>query len=224
MLITTKRMFNSLLAIVAATFMNAAYADIDYGFYIGGDIGGARAGLNEDQIGLALSLPRTFEVHQDVKTRALGRAYIGYQFNEYVGTELGYNYIQSTPVTITNPQAVTIVTVSGSPPVTTTTYKSSTANGKTRQQALDLVLVGTLPLDYGVGIFGKLGVAYLVSKLNYQSQTIDDKSVVPTYGIGMNYDYDAFRFKIGYNRINKHKNERTINFAYFGVAYYFDAT
>jgi len=212
MRVITKRIFSSLLAVVAATFINTAAADIDYGFYLGGDIGAARAGLNEDQIGLALNLSRTTEVHQDVNTRAMGRAYIGYQFNEYVGTELGYNYFQNTPVTITT------FTTTG------TTMTANTVHGKTRQQALDLVLVGTLPLDYGFGVFGKVGVAYLVSKLNYLSQTIDDKSVVPTYGIGINYDYDSFRVKLGYNRINKHKNERTINYGYLGVAYYFDAT
>jgi hypothetical protein len=95
-----------------------------------------------------------------------GRIYAGYQFNPYFAVETGYTQYAKTSFHATGNN--TLVTsdflVSGG---VVTPYDASTITSTTRyegeitEHAIDLVAKGTLPLQYGFGLYAKAGAAYI---------------------------------------------------------------
>lgn len=167
--------------IFLTSLANLSYATIP-GLYLG-----AGAGLSR------LDTPNEY-LYDDIsdsaqkKSKKLGglgaRAFIGYNFNEYLGLEFGAaQYAKSS-------------------------YKTqwasdlkATQNYKLRD--LDLVAKAYLPIsDSGLSVYALGGAAYVESKMGY-SQTIPGitnadstttHKVLPKYGVGISYDVPATPF------------------------------
>lgn len=112
----------------------APASDFNPGFYLGLQAGLGSAGWYR--------LENDFKVEND--NSLTGRLYFGYDFTKNWGAELGYVYFGSKTTVKNNAK--------------TTTY------GDIRTQIIDLVGVGTIPIVDTFDIYGKAGVAYMMSK------------------------------------------------------------
>ena len=145
----------------------------DDGFYLGFGVGSARP--NFDFSGaLAASAPAgTTGTIDDSDTG--WKVFAGYQFNKYFGAE--FNYIDFGKY---NFRGATL----GIP-----------FTGDVKIDGYGLAAVGTLPLDGGFSLFGKLGAFYSKESATLTavgvSSTSDDNKWVPHIGIGARYDIDA---------------------------------
>lgn len=113
----------------------APVSDFDPGFVIGLQAGLGSAGWYR--------LKDSEKIEND--NSLAGRLYVGYDFTKNWGAELGYVYFGSK-----------------------TTIKSNDGNNTQysdiRTQIIDLVGVGTIPIVDSFDIYGKAGLAYLMSK------------------------------------------------------------
>lgn len=152
----------ALTGLVAATagISSPAFAQ-DSGWYLGASAGQANVkDLCPDQIPVGISCDDT--------SGAYG-VFGGYQFNRYLGAELGYAYLGETEV---------------SDSVTTLTH---------RAQGFELLGVGTVPINPQFEVYGKLGVFFWDVKqrcagtciFGSQSETGSDL----TYGLGATFNF-----------------------------------
>jgi hypothetical protein len=100
-------------------------------------------------------------------TGIAGRVYAGYQFNPYFATELGYTQFSKTDFSATANTTSSSTTpdnpnreINGNVLTTSSIQKYE---GEITEHAIDLVAKGTLPLQYGFGVYAKAGMAYITA-------------------------------------------------------------
>lgn len=136
-----------------------------------------------------------------------GRVLAGYQFNPNIATEFGYSRYHNVNVTVAGNSAAIQV------------------------QALDLILKGMIPMNYGLGVHAEVGPAYINEKFpsaikqyfNGVSNPTKERDMTWTvvYGLGFTYDIENVRFDLGWKRVQNHKNVQNIDFAFLGMEFYF---
>ncbi len=135
-----------------------------------------------------------------------GRLFTGYQFNQNWAAELGYTKFSNTKANYGYGFHQTI-----------------------KEDAIDLVAKGIMPLQNGFGVYGKAGVAYVKAdgSDDFNGATfanLSEHKVYPTFGAGVSYDITQnVPVDISWNRIQKMGNgdiESTDFFA-LGIAYNF---
>jgi OOP family OmpA-OmpF porin len=126
---------------------------------------GGQLGMSNMHYGSKYTIPgNTVE-----NNKLAGRIYLGYIFSQFISAELAYDYY-------------------GRP-------KFKAVDGNTQdilQHGGDLIIKGTLPLDYGFGLYAKGGAALIHrSALHSNRRTFaekeEDTKVTPVGGIGVNY-------------------------------------
>lgn len=138
------------------------------------------------------------------KDGGAGRIFAGFMFNENFGGEIGYALLRR--LSFTGPNDV---------------------SGKVRYQAIDIVLTGVIPFDYGFGLFANVGGAWVKSKVrNLEgapnvSFAGDESKFTFTYGLGALYDTSDVRLSLGWKRYQKSGSFPSIDFAYLGLAFFF---
>jgi OOP family OmpA-OmpF porin len=136
-----------------------------------------------------------------------GRIFAGYQFNPNIATEFGYARFHNVNVTVAG------------------------NTGSIQVQALDLVLKGMIPMNYGLGVHAEVGPAYMNDKFPGSIKSFfngignsskeRDMTWTVTYGLGLTYEIENVQFDLGWTRYQNHKNVRNVDFAYLGMAFYF---
>jgi hypothetical protein len=136
------------------------------------------------------------------KNNLAGRVYGGYQFGTNFGTELGYAKYKNVPLKHLN-------------------------GGSAKQQSLDLVAKGSLPIANNFGIFGEAGVAYVDNKISptlvregFEDKNIRNHKFKPLYGAGASFDVQNVRLNAGWRRIQHSKNFHDIDLGYVGATFY----
>jgi OOP family OmpA-OmpF porin len=182
----------ALAAAIASVGLSAsAFAVTDNGLYTGLQLG--RSHVTD------ISVP-----HTDTDPNSFaGRAYLGYQFNKYISTELGYTYLGTVHWN-------NIDGVHG-------------WDAKATQQSGDLIAKASLPIGDHFNLFALGGGAYITS---HQSSSIttdfDDSEFRPTYGVGASYDINSkVSLDLSWRQINGGSDDPNFNFASLGVAYHF---
>lgn len=155
---------------------------------------GAFAAINGIYLGGQLGFGDTYQSPQNAAFNArasggsgglAGRIFGGYQFTQYIAAEMGYTKFSNSNVTYTDYSTFFATTYRGSVPI--------------ESYAIDLVAKGTLPLQNGFSLFGKLGVAYInefagnvtiynASGTHAENFYINDDTLLPTFGLGAGYD------------------------------------
>jgi opacity protein-like surface antigen len=135
-----------------------------------------------------------------------GRLFAGYQINSNWAGELGWTKFSNmnTKASSTALDKNTGNTV------------SSSASGSIKTDAIDLVAKGIYPVQNNVNVYGKLGVAYLMSRANASASVTEAGSTVsgsgsnnehkfyPTFGVGASYEFTQnVAADLSYNRIQK---------------------
>ncbi len=136
-----------------------------------------------------------------------GRAAAGYQFNQYVALEAGFDYLGNTNYT---------ATIVGGP-------TDGKLSARTSAIAYDLAAKGILPLSViseslsNVNVFAKVGAALVGTKSYYldsdESPAVNTGitkrkyQVAPEFGAGLGYDFDSgLGMNVSYTRIQgRHK-------------------
>jgi len=157
-------------------------------FYLGGSIGSARDGIStvkrNDQYILAVN-----------KSGLAGRVFAGVQFNENIGTELGYILLPDVKLKAIN-------------------------GGTAKQQALDLVLKGTIPVGNNFGLFAEGGVAYVDNRIHPDIDHLRQHKWTPTFGAGGSYDIQNVRLNAGWKRLQGTANFHNVDYGYLGAQVY----
>jgi len=119
---------------------------------------------------------------QDVDDVGLGgRIYAGYQFNPYFAVEAGFTQFGKTDVSATGTATSVVQSVirssqsENSTAVTTDTVQYS---GGVTEHAIDLVAKGTLPLQYGFGLYAKAGMAYIQADRHINSNNVGPETTL----------------------------------------------
>ena len=107
-----------------------------------------------------------------------GKVFLGRQFNNYIGMELGYFNL-------------------GKFGWQTTTTPPGTLIGEIRAQGANLDLLGTLPLTTNLSALGRVGATYARTRSQYTStgivQTLNsspsERKVEPKFGLGLQYAF-----------------------------------
>jgi OOP family OmpA-OmpF porin len=185
-------------ALCAINTANAALP----GIYLGGQLGWSNTHWGLRDIPGVVSYPDVIPTNAlattgrlsggSVDTNGLaGRAFLGYQFNDYWATEFGYSRFNNSDVR----NAYVLV------PTTTGFVNLHAADQSIREYAVDAVAKGILPLCNCFGLYGKLGAAYINAsgKLNNNANHIN-----PTFGLGLSYDVTPnVPIDVSWNRIQK---------------------
>lgn len=117
-----------------------------------------------DAFYVGADIARTRISDDGVKLNATGGAvFAGYQFNETFGLELGYRNFGSDSVTIAN----TKVDVKGN--------------------ALQLSVLGSLPLNKEFSVFGRLGVNRVEAKATAGNGSAKESDTKALIGVGLRY-------------------------------------
>lgn len=170
------------------------------GFYLGGQAGWGDTHYNSDATGAT----------SKKDTGLAGRIFTGYQFDQNWAAELGYTRFHNS----------------------TATYNLGAGAGNAtitlKEQAIDLVGKGILPLQDGFALYGKLGAAWLDAKASASNATIEgsdtEHKILPTFGVGLSYDITPnVPVDISWNRIQKvgNTNLESTDFFSLGIAYNF---
>lgn len=165
-----KRLFVDLglIALLALGVSGTASAQASP-WYLG--IGGGQSSTSIDMTGISGSSDET-----DTAWKVFG----GYQFNQYIGAEVGYVDLGSASFNGTLSQPI--------PP-----FPAGTAtNGSFDSTAWFLTAVGSLPFGQNFAAIGKLGVSYSDTDANVTvggvSGTVSGRTTQPTYGLGLRWD------------------------------------
>lgn len=190
----------------------SAYATASDGFYLGLQLGEADANYSNSSSGLNdfygySSLPGASVDNQEFA----GRAYLGYQFNKFFATELGYSYLG-------NYEFNNIFAISG-------------ASAELRQQAGDLTAKVMLPVTKQFNVFALGGLAYVYASPNNISSTagflgVQDGSgegaFTATYGLGAGYDFnDHWGLDATWRRFNSSGDIENTDLFTLGAAFHF---
>lgn len=168
------------------------------GFYAGGQLGYGNTNYSKGDAN-ATSID---------KSRLAGRLFGGYQFNPSFAAELGYTKFSDTKFKNIN-------NIPGS-------------KFTLKQQAIDLVGKGILPLDNKFSAYGVLGGAYLMAdgkaSVDGESAKGDENKLFPTFGVGLSYDITPnVPVDISWRRIQKTGGTdlKSADFYSVGIAYNF---
>jgi len=106
--------------------------------------------------------------------RVGGRVYVGYYFSQFIAAELGYVYY-------------------GSPQIK---YNPTGSEQTFIQQGIDFAAKFMVPLNYGFGIFGKLGLDWVYrsavsSKDGYFAAKDANGKFAPAVGLGFSYTFNS---------------------------------
>lgn len=164
------------------------------------------------------------KLSKDLSNNGLaGRAAIGYQFNQNFAVEAGYLQLSGSKVNANVPKLK---------------VKVFDPNLKLKQNAIDLVGKGILPLANNINVYGKLGVAYITTdftgngKIPGASVTVDLNETAsiakhkwaPEAAIGVSYDITPnVSLDASWTHIQPLGNNKpgNIDFAALGVGYNF---
>ncbi len=183
-------------AAVAATGLSigSAQAADEAGFYVGAGLGSAS--LSEKGGGVDTGLANQgITSASDIKKNELNYGLnLGYQFNRYVAVEGGWTNLGKHDITGT-----------ASAPV------ADTLTGSVKAHMFDVAAVGTLPLDGGFGVYGKLGLARTSTKVDVNSATgtttpgdTSENRWGPLYGVGVSYAFDKdIEGTLEYDRVDR---------------------
>lgn len=226
--------------ILIACVMNNAFATLP-GFYLGGQLGWGNVHqgtyvatyLNKLITKFVPDAPTDSLKILYSDTGLAGRVFGGYQFNSYVGLELGYYHFNRMNVNTDLQFAANFPHLQL--PLDFKTHATVNTN------VFDLVAKLIWPITEKFSLYGKLGIAYLDVRGNVSAKvtvpvvdniTADVKLsgnpamnlVYPTFGIGMNYDLtkhvstDVSWIRI--QQINNHAFPST-DFVSIGLLYHF---
>lgn len=202
----------TVVALAAGTLglCSAAYADSSTGFYVGG-----QAGYGNPDYDVSNSNVPNVSFSKDEGGLA-GRAYVGYQFNQYFGVETGYTLFSDNTYKFSGP--------------------GGSANLKFETQQWDILAKAGMPFGCS-GFRGdiKAGAAYVMSKLNATdfSGSDSDNSWNPAAGASLTYNFNKnFAVDVSYlhtfgssSSIRNHfKNDNfspNTNLTTLGVSYLF---
>lgn len=180
-------------------YANAHAATLN-GFYAGGQVGNSMSSYNDTILGINSA--------NDLDKNGLaGRIYFGYQYSKNWATEVGYARFHSLEVTNIN----------------------RTGNdGMLKESAIDIAGKAILPFSHGIGVYAKLGAAYLTANpengLNDYSTTFDNKKSNwrLEYGIGATLQSTRnLSLDLSATRIQKSNDVPNLNFLAIGVEYHF---
>jgi OOP family OmpA-OmpF porin len=160
---------STVTSLVLATSAHAAVS----GPYLGGDLGWGT--IHQTSAFKQFGIPNSDNTDNGIAGRVFG----GVKFNEYIGAEMGYTKFSNQT------SKVNTLFASG--------------NEKIQSYAVDLVAKGTLPLQNGFSLFGKLGVAYLNQDMTLTAEdafvsetaTANVNKVLPTFGAGISYEINS---------------------------------
>jgi OmpA-OmpF porin, OOP family len=200
------------------------------GIYVTGQIGYANTHMKDKaDLSELKEISVTLDSYHLSNNGLAGRLALGYQFNQNFAIELGYmqlnkdkkntRFISSDPL---NPFSLTL-------------------SASLKQNAIDFVGKGILPISDKINIYGKLGVAYLTTHLNVNLNASDpDKTQTaavdnsyfniakhqwaPEVAIGISYDITPnVAIDTSWTHIQPlgRKRASNIDFAAVGLAYNF---
>lgn len=145
-------------------------------------------------------------------TGIAGRLFAGYQFDSNWAAELGWNKFSDADA-----KATSAGKVIGLP-------YSYNAKATIKTDAIDLVAKGIYPVANNVNVYGKAGVAYVMSRYEEKATStlagrnsygrVNDKEskLFPTFGAGVSYDFTQnVAADLSYNRIQKTGSSSKIN-------------
>lgn len=196
-----------LISIVTICFINTVFADDDSGitnspkkgFYLGGQFGKTDQNYSGD---IDYLLPTN--TVDDKKFGA--RGYAGYSFNEFLSLEAGYDYFGS-------------VKFSSEP---------KCYDQEMLVQAGDLLAKGSIPLDYGFGIYLKVGGIWVhrASLESYNHLFVDKPAnwtLTVDGAVGISYNFDpAWSIDVAWNKSMKRLDLPSIDFYTIGLRYAFN--
>lgn len=207
---------SSMLSFMAVAALTSSYtlAD-DAGWYLGGNIGQAKAEIDNERItqnlledgfsGIAIS-----DDDRDTGYKLFG----GYQFNRHFALEAGYFNL-------------------GEFSFNATTLPLGTLDGKMKLEGLNFDLVGFMPLSEKLSAFGRVGVNYAETKdtfsgtgaVNVLSPNAEKREANPKVGLGLQYAFTeslAMRVEAERYRINDAVgNKGDIDLLSVGLVYRF---
>jgi OmpA-OmpF porin, OOP family len=198
--------FAGILALGCAINANAA---VD-GPYLGVQAGWGDSHNSKGDLGLSGT-----DINVSGSDGLAGGVFAGYQFNRNFALELGYTHYHNTSVSNILPAGYGL-----------------NGNVSIKDQALDLVGKGIIPLANCFNLYGELGMAYLDEKVSanvsdgFASGTASESenAVLPTFGIGVSYDITPnVPVSLGWNRIQKVGNTdlTSKDLVSLGIAYNF---
>jgi OOP family OmpA-OmpF porin len=142
-------------------------------------------------------------------------AQIGYQFNPYIAAEAGYLYFHN-------------VDQNGN--------YFGPWNATYKEQAVDLVAKGTLPLNQYISLYGKAGAAYVDAQTEVTgnvmtpwgfpavgySATQTYHPIRPVYGVGVSYNIAPnVSADLGWTRVQSNSTIPNADIATLGLTYHF---
>jgi hypothetical protein len=196
-----------LLSIASFCFSAITLADDDIGitnapksgFYIGGQFGKSDLNYSGDTDYL---LPVN-----SVDDKPLGgRGYIGYSFNEFLSLEAGYSYFGSA----------------------TFTHNPTGNKQDMLTQAGDLLAKGSIPLDFGFGVYLKVGGIWvhrddLESRSNFFADKPANWTLTVDGAVGLSYNFNpAWSADVAWNKSMKRLDLPSIDFYTIGLRYAFN--
>jgi opacity protein-like surface antigen len=170
--------FVALAAAGTAAAQAARAPEVFKPVYIGGSIGISNFNLSNsdfpDNITINGTTASSTRDGQSTGYQAFG----GWRFNKYLAVEGGYTWLGEAKVQYTAPGAFADVT-----------YKD---------QAWTLAGMGTLPFDYGLSLFGQMGVAWHYTKTQVSGQAgalpisdgATDNRAAFLWGVGAGWDFN----------------------------------
>lgn len=173
-----------LSSVVSASAMAAALP----GAYVGADLG--YGVLHQSVSG----------VDNSKDSGLAGRAFAGWQFNQYLATELGWSKFTNATFKESSP------------------FASAKATLKT--DAVDVVAKGILPVADSFNLYAKAGAAYVMSRADVSASIfgftgkadVEEKKWFPTFGAGATYDFTPnVAADLSYSRIQKTGNSDIFN-------------
>ncbi|MCE9640361.1 MAG: porin family protein [Betaproteobacteria bacterium] len=176
--------FASLLGIIAFAAVglpSALAADGGTGFYVGGNVGAARAKIDDGGINAALlSLGATSVATTKSENSTGYKVFAGYQFNRNFSIEGGYFNL-------------------GKISFDSTTAPAGTLHGDAKNQGgLNLDAVGTLPINENFSAFGRIGVQNAETKLSLSGTgaivvlipEFTKRETNVKFGLGLQFDFN----------------------------------
>lgn len=210
------------------------------GWYVGGQLGWTQQNFSAPDFTtqLAAAVPFssvTSSSNELTKNGLGGNVYGGYQFNNCIGLEMGYNYLSKAH---SNTSVTGLTAIGVNPPgavVDAVNAGTAIANLSNQYQAIDLVGKLIWPITDTFDLHAKLGGAYAFTRQSADGSEIFGTTVtsisvpsestnkfVPAVGAGGSYDFtDNVSFDVDVMDFVKTGDLPNAYFAGAGLSYYF---